>query len=102
MFLNTPDNTKQPTLHTPRSLQSDKHCFALNCFKTGLFTEVEWDLYNDNHAWNLKEYPDVQVDGFIYLRTKPETCLERSKLRGRTEEGSLTLEYVKCQEPHAR
>jgi len=31
----------------------------------------------------------------VYLRAKPETCLERIKTRNRPEEQSITLDYLK-------
>jgi len=31
----------------------------------------------------------------VYLRAKPETCLERIKSRNRPEEQSITLDYLK-------
>ena len=36
---------------------------------------------------NLKS----NVDGFIYLKTSPEVCLERIKKRGRSEEKGFIL-----------
>ncbi len=35
------------------------------------------------------------LDLIIYLRAKPETCLERIKTRNRPEEQSITLDYLK-------
>lgn len=40
-----------PSYVFERSLYSDKHCFATNCFKTGLFNKAEWTVYNDYHAF---------------------------------------------------
>jgi deoxyadenosine/deoxycytidine kinase len=40
-----------PSYVFERSLYSDKHCFATNCFKTGLFNQAEWTVYNDYHAF---------------------------------------------------
>ncbi|CAF4715941.1 unnamed protein product, partial [Rotaria magnacalcarata] len=34
------------------------------------------------------------LDLIIYLRAKPETCLERIKSRNRPEEQSITLDYL--------
>lgn len=83
-----------------RSLHSDKHCFATNCFKTGLFDAAEWKVYCSYWAWVVKENPCLDIDGFVYLRTSPETCLRRSMTRGRAEEESLPLDYL--EQLHAR
>jgi Mrp family chromosome partitioning ATPase len=40
------------------------------------------------------------VDGFVYLRTTPDTCLSRGQKRGRAEEAGVPLSYL--QELHAR
>lgn len=36
-----------------------------------------------------------QVDGVIYLRAQPETCFARCQKRNRSEESSISLEYLK-------
>ena len=33
-----------------RSVYSDKHCFAANCYKTGLFNMAEWRVYQEMHG----------------------------------------------------
>lgn len=33
-------------------------------------------------------------DGFIYLHASPETCMRRMSLRGRGEEGGVTMDYL--------
>jgi hypothetical protein len=39
-----------------RSVYSDRYCFALNCFESALFSEVEWRCYCDWHTWLLQSY----------------------------------------------
>ena len=63
-------------LITERSLYSDKYVFAKHSYNAKYFTNEEWVLYNewfDKMSANLKS----NVDGFIYLKTSPEVCLER-------------------------
>jgi hypothetical protein len=38
--------------------------------------------------------PSLIPDGFIYLKADPDTCLSRLKLRSRTEEAAVSLEYL--------
>ena len=83
-----------------RSLQSDRHCFATNCLMTELFSESEWNVYADYHSWILGKFPELRVDGAVYLRTDPATCMRRIQQRGRTEESSVPLEYL--EQLHAR
>jgi len=77
-----------------RSLASDKHIFATNCLRTGLFTKGEWAVYSNYHDWTTKMHPGVHVDGFVYMRTQPSTCLDRCARRSRDEESSLGLDYL--------
>lgn len=83
-----------------RSLHSDKQCFAKNCLATGLFANAEWDIYNDFHTWLLAENPSLRIDGAIYMRARPESCMARLRQRGREEESSIPLEYL--EQLHAR
>ena len=42
----------------------------------------------------MKEFPALAVDGFVYMRTKPSTCLTRLQGRGRSEEAGVELAYL--------
>jgi deoxycitidine/deoxyadenosine/deoxyguanosine kinase len=79
-----------------RSVYSDRFCFAENCYEMGSFSETEWGAYCDMHSWlhdKLSER-DMTLDGIVYLRTTPQTCMKRLKQRGRSEESSVTVEYL--------
>jgi len=77
-----------------RSVYSDRYCFAQNCHDSDLINEVEWGIYKDWHGWLIKAFSELKLDGFIYLRTLPETCLKRLKKRNRTEESGISLTYL--------
>jgi len=68
--------------------------FAENCAETGLFNDVEWGIYQDWHTWLLGAFEGLRLDGIIYLRTEPGTCLERLKKRARSEEVGIPLNYL--------
>lgn len=77
-----------------RSIHSDKHIFAKNCYESGLITDMEWVLYNkwfDLITENMKSFPFVH----LYLRCETEVAHERQKNRGRDEESNLTIEYMR-------
>jgi len=78
-----------------RSVFSDKHIFGLNCRDMGLFNQVEWGIYNDWHAWLVSSF-DVHLDAVIYLQTSPETCMDRVKKRKRSEETTVSLDYLRA------
>jgi len=79
-----------------RSVLSDKRCFAQNCYESGLMDETEWRIYKDWHAFLLSSFGGLRLDGLIYLRAPPQTCLERARRRGRDEEDSLDIEYLEA------
>lgn len=77
-----------------RSVFSDKYCFAQNLYESGLMSDLEWTLYQEWFGWFFDDYVQ-KPDGFIYLRTEPETCYSRLKKRGRDEEQEVPLSYLK-------
>ena len=78
-----------------RSVFSDREVFAKNCYEKGMMLDIEWKLYNDWFDWMTKKCLSGYEYRTIYLKAKPETCLNRLKNRGRVEESSVTLEYLK-------
>ena len=55
---------------------------------------LEWSLYKKVWDRELKNFSDAP-GGFIYLRTPAEVCYERIIKRGRKEEESVTMDYLK-------
>jgi len=77
-----------------RSVYSDRYIFAESLYEQGLMTLTEFQIYED--MWNfLVEQYCVKPDKIIYIRTSPETCIERIKARGRKEEEGITIEYLR-------
>ena len=75
-----------------RSSLSD-HCFAKNCYDNGLMNDVEWAAYEEWWSFfanSLKGSPQ----GIIYLRTSPSTCYSRVQKRNRSEETTVSREYL--------
>jgi len=81
-----------------RSIYSGYYCFAKNGFETGFLTELEWNIYQQWFSFLTKNNCKTP-QGFIYLRVKPETAYERTKIRNRAAEKSMSLEYL--QQIHA-
>ncbi len=76
-----------------RSVYSDRYCFAKNCFEQGFMNKLEWELYQEWFSWLVETYLP-KPDGFIYLRTTPKTCHERLMKRNRSEEETVSVEYL--------
>jgi len=76
-----------------RSIFCDRYVFAENCYRTGLFTKAEYQLYCGMWDFTVAQYCD-EPDVILYLRTPAEVCLQRIHQRGREEEGGIPLEYL--------
>tara|TARA_B110000977_G_C11087840_1_gene495468 strand:+ start:3823 stop:4413 length:591 start_codon:yes stop_codon:yes gene_type:complete len=73
-----------------RSPIESKYIFAQALYDSGNLTKIEFQLYEelyDSLGWS----PDF----IIYIRTEPQTCLERIKQRSRDCECDISLEYIK-------
>jgi deoxyadenosine/deoxycytidine kinase len=76
-----------------RSIFCDRFVFAENCYRTGLMTPTEYQLYCGLWDFLVSNYC-VEPDLILYLRTPAETCLQRIKARDRVEESGIPLEYL--------
>ena len=76
-----------------RSIYCDRYVFAENCYKTGLFSLAEYQLYCGMWDFMVSQYCD-EPDAIIYLRTPAEVCLQRIHDRGREEESGIPIEYL--------
>jgi len=77
-----------------RSIYSGHYCFALNSYRSGFLSELEWNLYTQWFNFLIPGHCEVPR-GFIYLQVAPEVAYERLKKRARSEESTVPLEYLK-------
>jgi len=83
-----------------RSIYSARYCFVENLYRNNILQNVEYEILKDWFEL-LTSNDSCHLDLIIYLRAKPETCLERIKTRNRPEEQSITLDYLnKLHERH--
>ncbi|XP_043292481.1 thymidine kinase 2, mitochondrial isoform X3 [Cervus canadensis] len=59
----------------------------------GKMPEVDYVVLSEWFDWIVKNI-DVSIDLIVYLRTTPETCYQRLKMRCREEEKVIPLEYL--------
>jgi deoxyadenosine/deoxycytidine kinase len=76
-----------------RSIFCDRSVFAENCYRTGLMSPTEYQLYCGLWDFLASNYC-VEPDLILYLRTPAEVCLERITSRSRDEEAGIALEYL--------
>ena len=77
-----------------RSIYCDRYVFAKNCYQSGLMKKTEWQLYCKLWDW-LESNWCAEPDKIVYLRTPAEVCLERIEARGRAEETTIPIEYLR-------
>ncbi|XP_015423371.1 PREDICTED: thymidine kinase 2, mitochondrial [Myotis davidii] len=76
-----------------RSIHSARYIFVENLYRSGKMPEVDYVVLSEWYDWIVRNI-DVSVDLIVYLRTTPETCYQRLKMRCRDEEKVIPLEYV--------
>jgi len=76
-----------------RSVFSDRYCFAKNLYESGTMSDLEWTLYLEWFGWFCQDHVK-KPDGFIYLKTTPQTCYKRLLKRARHEEKAVPIDYL--------
>ena len=77
-----------------RSVYSGRYCFAQVAQEIGWINSLEWCLYTKLWDREIEHIPQIP-SGFIYLKASAEVCFDRIKFRGRFEEKSISLDYLK-------
>lgn len=88
-------NTNKRYIFLDRSLGTDKNVFEAMLYDNGQINQLEHSMYN---LWCdfYHQYVRSQTNQiYIYLKASPETCASRIKKRGRVEEETIGLEYLK-------
>ncbi|XP_031825433.1 deoxynucleoside kinase isoform X2 [Nomia melanderi] len=85
--------TPHPYKIMERSVYSAR-CFIENMKRTNLLRDVEVNVLEDWYDWCIKS-TNIETDLIVYLRTSPNIVHGRMKKRGRMEENSVSLEYLK-------
>lgn len=95
-------NPHLPVQVLERSVYCDRYCFAYNLYEMGMMTPLEWHMYTEWFSWLVEAYT-TKPSGFIYLKTTPQTCLDRIQKRARSEESAIPLSYLESiHEKHER
>ncbi|XP_040266003.1 thymidine kinase 2, mitochondrial [Bufo bufo] len=82
-----------PVKMMERSIHSAKYIFVENLYRSGKMPEVDYVVLSEWFNWITKNI-DLSVDLIVYLRTSPETCYQRLKMRCREEERVIPLDYL--------
>jgi deoxyadenosine/deoxycytidine kinase len=82
---------------TERCLYTDRYVFAKMLYDAELMNFIEYTIYN---RW-FDEFIDFKLSALIYVQTTPDVCLNRTRIRNRKGEESISLKYLEsCHEYH--
>ncbi|XP_028626227.1 thymidine kinase 2, mitochondrial isoform X2 [Grammomys surdaster] len=76
-----------------RSIYSARYVFVENLYRSGKMPKVDYAILSEWFDWIIRNI-DVSVDLIVYLRTTPEICYQRLKMRCREEEKVIPMEYL--------
>lgn len=76
-----------------RSLHSSRHCFTKMKWEEKKLQNHEFDILQKWYDY-IENNIKIEVDLFIYLRTKPEVAFQRINHRKRIEEKSISFNYI--------
>lgn len=87
-----------------RSLHTDRYTFAESLHDSGHMSDLQWKIFLSwyktfIHA-SRNVFRDTEIN-YIHLHTTPEECHRRMRIRDRTEEAGVPLDYLqKLNEKH--
>lgn len=89
---------------TERSLESNHEVFTKMLYDNTLIEDTSYQIYKmnaDTHKMSYNNRPNLNTDAYIYLKSSPETCMERIHKRNRGGESQITLDYLEdCHHYH--
>ncbi|XP_020287738.1 deoxynucleoside kinase-like isoform X2 [Pseudomyrmex gracilis] len=86
-------STPSPYKIMERSIFSSR-IFLENMKRTSMIRHMEAEILEQWYNWCM-ENTKIRADLIVYLRTSPEVVYQRMQARGRKEENSVSLEYLK-------
>jgi len=83
-----------------RGILTDRYVFAQMLRDTGFLNDIEWNLYL---KWFHHFEKMIPIQGIVYITTESGECQNRIKIRNRTGEDHIPLDYLqKLDQYHAR
>jgi deoxyadenosine/deoxycytidine kinase len=81
-----------------RSLYTDKNVFAKMLHEDGLISPTDYQIYTRWFEHFIQDLPEIK---YIYIQTAPTVALDRIRIRNRSGEEGINLEYIqRCHQMH--
>lgn len=78
-----------------RSVFCDRNVFASAAKDSGILSEIDWIIYNTWFTTMTEKYSSIFDNArYIYLKCSPQTSMERIVQRSRSEENTISIEYL--------
>ena len=77
-----------------RSVFCDRMVFVKAVHEAKTLSDIELAVYDSWFNPTLARTPQLVPDGFVYLKTNPETCERRMRQRNRSEETGVPTAYL--------
>ena len=88
---------KDSIIISERSIYTDHEIFAKMLHDAGKIEDIEYSIYL---KW-FHEFSESVLHGIIYVKTHPETCIERIGIRNRKGESTISKLYIEeCDRYH--
>lgn len=84
---------RRPVFITERCLDTDYNVFAKLLRDEGSIDKLEFEIY-DRLYQHLRNSMTASLTAIIHVDTSPEDCMERIKIRNRTGESAISLDYL--------
>ena len=85
---------RRPIFITERCLDTDYNVFAKLLRDEGSIDKLEFEIY-DRLYQHLRNSMTASLTAIIHVDTSPEDCMERIKIRNRTGESAISLNYLR-------
>lgn len=85
--------TDKPIKLIERSVYSARFCFVEKMMNDGIITPEQHAVLDEWFQW-VNDNVDLNIDLIVYLRCDPKLAFRRMQQRNRSEERSVSLEYL--------
>lgn len=77
-----------------RSVFCDRMVFVKAVYEAQQMNALELKVYDSWFNPMTRMHPNLTPDGFVYLKTDPDTCMRRLRNRNRSEEDGIQNDYL--------
>ncbi|KAL5963851.1 Deoxynucleoside kinase, partial [Taenia solium] len=77
-----------------RSIHSNRYVFTEANRRNGVISDGDCKVIDEYYKWSCR-LPIFKLDLIVYLRSPPEVCAKRIRIRQRKGEDSMSIEFLR-------